>query len=58
VTVAPDADAFVAALRAQAGARTAPDLELRAWALQQTAAVQDRPLWDRLRGLGINTDGR
>jgi hypothetical protein len=58
VTVAPDADAFVAALRAQAGARTAPDLELRAWALQQTAAVQDRPLWDRLRGVGINTDGR
>jgi hypothetical protein len=58
VTIARDAEGFVAALRAHAGARSRPDLELRAWALQQTAFVQDRPLWDRLRVLGVNTDGR
>ena len=52
-TTAADADAFAAALRASAGARTAPDLELRAWALEQTAATQNAPLWDRLRALGI-----
>jgi hypothetical protein len=53
VDVAPDADAFVAALRAARGRRTAPDLELREWALAQTAASQNAPLWDRLRELGI-----
>lgn len=46
-------DAFAAALRAQAGRRSAPDLELRAWALAQTAATQDAPLWERLEALGI-----
>ncbi len=45
--------AFAAALRAQAGRRTAPDLELRAWALAQTAAAQDAPLWRRLEELGV-----
>lgn len=45
--------AFAAALAAQAGRRTAPDLELRAWALAQTAEAQDAPLWDRLEQLGI-----
>ncbi len=51
--VAADADAFAAALRAQAGRRTAPDLELRAWALEQTARAQNAPLWERLRALGL-----
>ena len=45
--------AFAAALRAQAGRRTAPDLQLRAWALAQTAEAQDAPLWARLETLGI-----
>jgi len=45
--------AFAAALRAQASRRTAPDLELRAWALPQTAAAQDEPLWRRLEELGV-----
>ncbi len=45
--------AFAAALRAQAGRRAAPDLELRAWALAQTAESADAPLWARLAELGI-----
>jgi len=45
--------AFAAALRAQAGRRAAPDLELRAWALAQTAEAQDEPLWRRLEELGV-----
>jgi hypothetical protein len=53
VTVAPDADAFVAALRAHAGTRVRPDLALREWALAQTAERQNAPLWARLRELGI-----
>jgi glycosyltransferase involved in cell wall biosynthesis len=53
VTTAADATAFAAALTEQAGARTHPDLELRAWALEQTAETQNAPLWDRLRALGI-----
>ena len=53
VTTAADADAFVAALRAQAGARTRPDVELRAWALEQTAERVNAPLWERLRELGV-----
>src|SRR3954449_11517020 len=53
VMTARDADAFAAALRAEAGRRTQPDLELREWALQQTAVVQNGPLWDRLEALGI-----
>ena len=53
VTTAPDADAFVAALRAQAGARARPDAALRAWALEQTAERVNAPLWDRLRELGM-----
>jgi hypothetical protein len=53
VTTAADADAFAAALREQAGARTAPDLALREWALEQTAVAQNGPLWDRLEELGI-----
>lgn len=53
VTTAPDADAFAAALRAQAGTRVTPHLELRAWALEQTAEAQNAPLWQRLRELEI-----
>jgi hypothetical protein len=53
VTTAADADAFAAALRAQAGARLAPDAALRAWALAQTAEKVNAPLWERLRALGL-----
>jgi hypothetical protein len=53
VTTAPDAAAFAAALREQAGARCRPDQELRAWALAQTAFTQNAPLWERLTQLGI-----
>lgn len=53
VTTVPDADAFVAALRTQAGARTRPDPHLREWALQRTASSVNAPLWERLRELGV-----
>ena len=53
VTIAADADAFVGALRAQAGARVRPDAQLRAWALAQTAERVNAPLWERLRQLGM-----
>ncbi len=53
VTTAADADAFVAALREQAGARLRPDAALRAWALEQTAERVNEPLWERLRELGV-----
>ena len=39
--------------RAQAGTRVRPDVELRAWALEQTAARVNAPLWERLRELGV-----
>ena len=57
VTVAPDADAFAAALRAAAGTRLRPDEGLRRWALQQTAEAQNAPLWERLEGLGVSRPG-
>jgi hypothetical protein len=57
VDVAPDADAFVAQLRAAAGRRTWPDAALRAWALEQTAATQNAPLWERLEALGLAGSG-
>jgi hypothetical protein len=41
-------------LRGAAGARTRPDLELRAWALAQTARRQNSPLWERLERLGVS----
>ncbi|HEX2104901.1 MAG TPA: hypothetical protein VHF51_14695 [Solirubrobacteraceae bacterium] len=56
VTVADDAGAFAAALRAHAGARLRPDEELRAWALAQTARSQNAPLWERLAALGIGPE--
>jgi hypothetical protein len=46
-------EAFIAALRAQAGVRANPDLELREWALSQTARSQNAPLWERMESLGI-----
>lgn len=56
VRVADDPAAFAAALLEHAGARAAPDLELREWALGRTARVQNGPLWAGLRRLGIARD--
>ena len=56
VHVAGDPAAFAAALAEHAGARGAPDLELREWALGQTARVQNGPLWEGLERLGIARD--
>lgn len=53
IDTAPDADAFVAALRAQSGARPRPNAELQAWAQGMTAETVNAPLWDRLAALGI-----
>jgi len=58
VTRAGSAEEWVAVLRARAGDRVRPDLELRAWALAQTAPAQNEPLWERLEGLGIGRPGR
>jgi hypothetical protein len=54
IVVAPDVDAFAAAVAAEAGRRTAPHADLRAWALEQTAAHQNAPLRERLAGLGLD----
>lgn len=54
VDVADGPEQFAAALAAQAGRRTDPDDELRAWALAQTARRQDAPLWRALRAAGID----
>ncbi len=56
VRVAADPQAFAAALLEHAGARSAPDMELREWALGQTARVQNGPLWEGLERLGIARD--
>lgn len=42
-------DDLASALRAHAGNRNAPDLELRSWALAQTAAAMNAPLHARLQ---------
>jgi hypothetical protein len=55
VTIADSPDAFAQALLDHAGARAAPDEELREWALAQTARAQDEPLWQRLAEAGIDT---
>ncbi|CAB4913990.1 unannotated protein [freshwater metagenome] len=57
VTVADDAQTFAAALVEQAGRRVRPDLELREWALAQTAVHQNAPLWDGLERLGLALPG-
>ncbi len=49
-----DADEWVAALRASKGVRSAPDMDLRDWALGQTGERQDAPLWRRLARLGVS----
>lgn len=54
VTVAPDVDAYAAALTEAAGRRSAPDEGLRAWAVEQTAEHQNAPLRERLRGLRLD----
>lgn len=54
VVVARDVDAFAAAIQAEEGQRDVPDLALRAWALEQTAAHQNEPLRERLRTLGLD----
>jgi len=48
-------DEWVAALREQAGVRSRPDMELRQWALAQTAHAQNKPLFERLEALGIES---
>lgn len=54
ITVAEGAKAWTAALRDAAGGRASPDLELREWALAQTAYTQNTPLRARMRELGID----
>ncbi|WP_320673268.1 glycosyltransferase [Patulibacter defluvii] len=54
ILVGRDPDAFVAALRSQAGVREAPDAALRGWALEQTAEHQNAPLRERLRAMGLD----
>jgi glycosyltransferase involved in cell wall biosynthesis len=53
VVRAEGAGTFAQALEALAGARDRPDLELRDWALGQTAERNDAPIWERLLELGI-----
>jgi hypothetical protein len=55
VTIANSPAEWIEALRAQAGVRTNPDVELREWALAQTAHEQNRPLWERMEALGIES---
>lgn len=54
IVVATDVDAFAAAVAAEAGRRSAPDADLRAWALEQTAAHQNAALRERLTALGLD----
>jgi hypothetical protein len=58
VTTADGAEAFVAAVRAHAGTRAAPDIALREWALAQDAVTQNAPLWARLTEVGVDVDAR
>jgi hypothetical protein len=55
VTTANTPEEWIAALRAQSGTRVRPDAELREWALSQTAHSQNRPLWERLETLGVES---
>ena len=55
VTIASSVDEWVVALRASAGVRTAPDMELREWAFAQSAHAQNKPLWERMEALGIES---
>ena len=55
ITVAEGPEEWIAALRAQAGTRSRPDVDLREWALRQTAHEVNRPLWERIEALGIES---
>jgi glycosyltransferase involved in cell wall biosynthesis len=55
VTIARSVDEWVDALRGQAGVRVRPDVELRDWAFAQTAHAQNKPLFERLEALGIES---
>lgn len=55
VTRVEGQEAWMGALRAEAGRRRAPDMELRAWALGQTSEKLNSALWRRLADLGICT---
>jgi glycosyltransferase involved in cell wall biosynthesis len=55
VTTAETPEEWIAALRGQAGVRVRPDAALREWALAQTAHAQNRPLWERMEALGIES---
>ena len=52
---APDAAGWIAALRSQAGVRARPDAELREWALGQRARTVNRPLFERMEALGVES---
>jgi hypothetical protein len=54
IVIAPEVDAYAAAVAAAAGGRSAPDGELCAWALEQTAERQNAPLRERLTALGLD----
>ena len=54
ISFADDAEAFADALLAHAGTRERPDLELRAWALEQTPRSVNAPLWARMAQLGVD----
>jgi len=54
-TIASSVGEWVSALRAQAGVRVRPDVELRDWAFAQTAHAQNKPLFERLEALGIDS---
>jgi hypothetical protein len=53
VTTCATIDDWERELRAVRGRRMAPDAELRAWALAQTAEQQNEPLWLRLEAAGV-----
>jgi glycosyltransferase involved in cell wall biosynthesis len=55
VITASTPEEWIAALRAQAGARARPDAALREWALAQSAHAQNAPLWERIEALGIES---
>src|SRR3954454_18759229 len=55
VTIAHSVDEWVEALRGQAGVRTRPDQALRDWAFAQTAHAQNKPLFERLEALGVES---
>jgi glycosyltransferase involved in cell wall biosynthesis len=57
VNFASGAQQYAALIAAAAGARAAPDLELRDWALRQTARATNKPLWEALKAAGVDLRG-